>query len=78
MELAGTVYFYTLAAPSMAFVGFTAIVVVLHQHGCMATLVQSVPVTETFGGKTVWDGIVTSSRFTAIVRRSKPTHGHPR
>jgi hypothetical protein len=27
-------------------------------HGCMATLAQSVPVKETFGGKTVWDGIV--------------------
>jgi hypothetical protein len=28
------------------------------QHGCTATLVQSVPVKETHGGKTVWDGIV--------------------
>ena len=28
------------------------------QHGCTATLVQSVPVKETFGGKTVWEGIV--------------------
>jgi hypothetical protein len=28
------------------------------QHGCMATLAQSVPVTETFEGKTVWEGIV--------------------
>src|SRR5579864_9612686 len=28
------------------------------QHGCKATLVQSVPVKETFGGKTVWEGIV--------------------
>jgi hypothetical protein len=27
-------------------------------HTCKATLVQSVPVTETFEGKTVWDGIV--------------------
>jgi hypothetical protein len=28
------------------------------QHGCTATLFQSVPVKETFGGKTVWDGVV--------------------
>jgi hypothetical protein len=28
------------------------------QHGCTATLLQSVPVTETFGGKTVWEGVV--------------------
>jgi hypothetical protein len=28
------------------------------QHGGTATLVQSVPVKETFGGKTVWDGVV--------------------
>jgi hypothetical protein len=28
------------------------------QHGCAATLTQSVPVKETFGGETVWDGIV--------------------
>lgn len=27
------------------------------QHGCTATLVQSVPVTETFGDKTVWEGV---------------------
>ena len=27
-------------------------------HTCKATLVQSVPVTETFEGKTVWEGIV--------------------
>lgn len=31
MELAGSGYFYALAALSMAFVGFTSIVVVLHQ-----------------------------------------------
>jgi hydrogenase-4 membrane subunit HyfE len=31
MELPGSGYFYALAALSMAFVGFTAIVVVLHQ-----------------------------------------------
>jgi hypothetical protein len=28
------------------------------QHGCTATLVQSVPITETFDGKAVWDGVV--------------------
>ena len=28
------------------------------QHGCTATLAKSVPVKETFGGKTVWEGIV--------------------
>jgi hypothetical protein len=28
------------------------------QHGGTATLVQSVPVKESFGGKTVWDGVV--------------------
>lgn len=27
-------------------------------HGCQATLLQSVPVKETFGGKTVWEGVV--------------------
>jgi Protein of unknown function (DUF1524) len=28
------------------------------QHGCTATLIQSVPVKETFGDKTVWEGTV--------------------
>jgi hypothetical protein len=28
------------------------------QHGCTATLLQSVPVKETFEGKTVWEGVV--------------------
>lgn len=28
------------------------------QHDCTATLAQSVPVKETFGGKTVWEGVV--------------------
>jgi hypothetical protein len=28
------------------------------QHGCTATLVQSVPVKEIFGNKTVWEGVV--------------------
>lgn len=27
------------------------------QHNCRAMLVQSVPVNETFGGKTVWEGV---------------------
>jgi hypothetical protein len=28
------------------------------QHGCTATFIQSVPIKETFEGKTVWDGVV--------------------
>jgi hypothetical protein len=32
--------------------------VVERMHTCKATLVQSVPVTETFEGTTVWEGIV--------------------
>jgi hypothetical protein len=28
------------------------------RHGCTAMLVQSVPVKETLGGKTVWEGVV--------------------
>jgi hypothetical protein len=28
------------------------------QHNCTAVLIQSVPVKETFGGKTVWDGTI--------------------
>jgi hypothetical protein len=28
------------------------------QHGCAARLVQSVPVSESFDGKTVWEGVV--------------------
>ena len=28
------------------------------QHGCPATLVQAVPVKETFDGKAVWEGVV--------------------
>ncbi len=38
------------------------------QHGCTATLVQSVPVQETFEGKTVWDGVVHVFKI----------HGHPK
>jgi hypothetical protein len=26
------------------------------QHGCTATFLQTLPVKETFSGKTVWDG----------------------
>ena len=37
------------------------------QHGCTAMLAQSVPVKETFGGKTVWEGIVHVFKI----------HGHP-
>ena len=29
-----------------------------HMHGCESTYVESVPVTETFQGKTVWEGEV--------------------
>ena len=29
-----------------------------NMHGGTATLAQSVPVTETFEGKTVWEGVV--------------------
>lgn len=29
-----------------------------HMHGCEATWIESVPVTETFGGETAWDGEV--------------------
>ena len=28
------------------------------QHGCKATVFQSVPIKETFGGNTVWEGVV--------------------
>jgi hypothetical protein len=38
------------------------------QHGCTATFLQSVPVKETFGGKTVWDGVVHVFQI----------HGHPK
>lgn len=38
------------------------------QHGCTATLLQSVPVKEIFGGETVWEGIVRVFRI----------HGHPK
>ena len=37
------------------------------QHGCTAMLIQSVPVKETFGGKTVWEGLVHVFKI----------HGHP-
>src|ERR1039458_5318888 len=38
------------------------------QHGSTATHMQSVPVKETFGDKTVWEGIVHVFRI----------HGHPK
>lgn len=38
------------------------------QHGCTAALIQSVPVHETFDGKTVWDGVVHVFQI----------HGHPK
>jgi hypothetical protein len=38
------------------------------QHGCTATLVESVLVKETFEGKTVWEGIVHLFKLT----------GHPK
>jgi hypothetical protein len=33
------------------------------QHGCTATFLQSVPVKETFEGRSVWDGGVACTRF---------------
>ena len=42
---------------------------VIHKlHGVHSTHIQSVPVTETFKGQTVWDGIVEVFEL----------HGHPR
>jgi hypothetical protein len=38
------------------------------QHGCTATLIQSVPVKETFDGKIVWEGVVHVFQI----------HGHPK
>ena len=38
------------------------------QHACTATLIQSVPVKETFEEETVWEGIVHVFKI----------HGHPR
>jgi hypothetical protein len=38
------------------------------QHACTATFVQTVPVKETFDGKTVWDGVVHVFQI----------HGHPK
>jgi hypothetical protein len=37
-------------------------------HACKATLAQSVPVTEKFDGKTVWEGVVDVFKV----------HGHPK
>lgn len=38
------------------------------QHGCTATLAQSVPVKETFEGNMVWEGVVHIFQI----------HGHPK
>jgi len=38
------------------------------QHGCTATLIQSVPIKETFDGKTAWHGVVHVFQI----------HGHPK
>lgn len=42
--------------------------VIRHLHGVAATHVESVPVKETFQGKTVWEGIVEVFEL----------HGHPK
>jgi len=42
--------------------------VIKQMHGADATHVESVPVTETFQGKTVWDGVVEVFEL----------HGHPK
>jgi hypothetical protein len=39
--------------------------VVESQHGGTATFVQNVPVKETFGGQTVWEGVVAVFDLTA-------------
>jgi hypothetical protein len=41
------------------------------QHGCTATFIQSVPVKETFDGKTVWDGVVHVFRLDGHPQASK-------
>lgn len=41
------------------------------QHGCTATLAQSVPVKETFDGKTVWDGVVHVFKINGHPKASK-------
>jgi hypothetical protein len=38
-----------------------------HLHGCEATWLESVPISETFGGETVWNGEVQVFEL----------HGHP-
>ena len=42
--------------------------VIRHMHGAESTHVESVPVTETFKGQTVWDGVVEVFEL----------HGHPK
>jgi hypothetical protein len=34
------------------------------QHGCTATLIQAVPIKETFGDEIVWEGVVHVFRIT--------------
>lgn len=41
------------------------------QHGCTATLLQSVPVKEAFGGAMVWDGVVHVFQINGHPRASK-------
>jgi len=48
-------------------------------HGGTATLVQSVPVRETFEGKTVWEGLVHVFDLAGHLKeRPAPTPGHHR
>jgi len=49
---------------------------VIHKlHGVHSTHLQSVPVTEKFEGKVIWDGVVEVSSFTAIPKLPMLTHG---
>ena len=41
------------------------------QHGCTATFIQSVPVKETFEGKTVWGGVVHVFKINGHPKASK-------
>jgi hypothetical protein len=45
------------------------------QHGGTATLVQSVPVHETFKSETVWDGIVHIFDLSGHPTAKRATHG---
>jgi hypothetical protein len=48
------------------------------QHGCTATLLQSVPVKEAFEGKAVWDGVVHVFRIDGHPRANKAYAWSPR